>query len=186
MPTTNADTPCPGSTAALADPLTRILSDVHRLSGRLYCQVLTASLTTVLGVEYAFVARRSRGNDRAACTVAVAHRGGPIGKLVYPLDGTPCADTLASGVCRAPSGARERYPADTALGVMDVESYLGVLLAAERGGGEAGWLAVMDTRPMDDPASVECVLRTLAVRTAMELERVDLEDVLVGAMLTHR
>ena len=149
-------------------------------TGRDYLDALVRELTDSLGVAYAFVARRRRGEARTAEAVSLAHRGGPVGSLTFPLDGTPCDDVLEGGACVLARGAAAAYPRDPALGEMGVESYVGTLLSYD-GGRISGWLAVMDTAPMADPDAALAALRAAGARASVELERLDVEEILWAA-----
>jgi len=183
VPTPNA-LPVPGgSRRETADLGHALEAGIQELTGQRYLDALTAGLTARLGVACAFVAQRVRGQPDVANAVSVSHRGGPLGAMVYPLAGTPCGAMLADGVCRLDRDARHRYPQDRALVDMGVESYVGVLLTYD-GGRILGWLAVMDCEPMADGAAVETVLRMVAARTAVELERLEVERILHEAHRT--
>jgi hypothetical protein len=154
-----------GSVAADVD---RIRAALVHTNGLRHLHTLARVLTDVFDSAYAFVAERSPGDPELAQTVAVAHRGGPVGDLVYLIAGTPCSDVIRGGSCRLARGARYLYPTDRSLMEMDVESYVGVLLAAN-GGTSCGWLGVMDTRPRTDTHHIEAVLKAIAARTSIEL-----------------
>ena len=147
------------------------------LTGQAFIESLVVRLTDVLGVGYAFVAQRSRGNPALARTVAVAHKGGSVADLIYPLEGTPCGDVLAAGVCELAQAAQAAYPADPSLGHMGVESYVGVLLTCDRGR-PLGWLAVMHGAPLQDVRRITDLLLAIAPRTAAELQRMEIERIL--------
>ncbi len=161
--------------AAIAAQLDRVVGAVAPLTGRRFVDALVTRLADTLDSAYAFVAERCDDDPTCARTVAVANRHGPLGPLAYPLAGSPCDDVLAGGACWLDRAARERYPADRALGEMEVESYAGVLLSYD-GGQVLGWLAVMDIRPRADGARLEMLLRALAPRVSVELERMRDED----------
>jgi diguanylate cyclase (GGDEF)-like protein/PAS domain S-box-containing protein len=166
-------------TGALARDLAAVLEAVAPLTGERFIHALVARLTEVLGVAYAFVARREPAEATRARALAVAHRGGPIGPMIYPLAGTPCGTMLDTGRCSLSRAARETYPEDGALVDMGVESYVGTLLTYD-GGRVIGWLAVMHTRPLADDAirRIEAVLHNVGGRAAVELERLEVEAAL--------
>ena len=168
----------PPSPTALDD----IVASVAPLTGQQFVAALVVRLTEVLGVAYAFIAQRARGNPAIARTIAVADRGGPIGDLVYPLAGTPCGEVLDEGVCALSDSAQSVYPTDPALVDMQVEGYVGVLLVS--GGRPLGWLGIMDTKPIADVARLTELLRGLGPRASVELERMEVELVLMDAQRT--
>ncbi len=163
--------------AAIATELDQVVGAVAPLTGRRFLDGLVTCLADTLGVAYAFVAERCDDDPTCAHTIAVANRYGPLGPLAYPLAGSPCDDVLAGGSCVLDRAARERYPGDRALADMDVESYAGVLLSYN-GGQVLGWLAVMDVRPRADGVRLRMLLRALAPRVSVELERLRVEHAL--------
>ena len=48
--------------------------------------------------------------------------------LEWDLAGTPCDDVVRGNLCHHPTGVRLKFPADTALVKLGIESYLGVPL----------------------------------------------------------
>ena len=157
--------------------LETIVATLAPLAGKPFVEALVARLTDVLGVSYAFVAQRARGNPAIANTIAVAHKGGPVADLIYPLEGTPCGDVLTGGVCEMAEAVQAAFPGDAALVEMHVESYVGVLLTKD-GGGPLGWLAVMHGAPLADTRRITDLLMALGPRLAVELERMEIERVL--------
>jgi len=176
----NLNAATPDLVSGGSEVLAAIVESIQPLTGRLYLDALVSRLTEVLGVAYAFVGQRSRGRPDVAHTVSVAHGGGPIGALVYPLEGSPCNDILLGGSCVVAREAREAYPRDPSLVDMAVESYVGTLLSYD-GGRILGWFAVMHTEPIGNVAEVEAILRALGPRTSVEMERLEIESVLVEA-----
>ena len=155
-----------------------VLDPIAPLTAGRFLEALVAQLTEALGTTYAFVAERSRGNPDLARAIAVSHNGNIVSDLVYPLPGSPCGDVLAEGECALCRGVRQAYPRDVALADMGVEGYAGILLAGD-GGKPLGWLGVMHTEPLPGARSVVTLLRALAPRAALELERLTVERVIL-------
>jgi hypothetical protein len=156
-----------------------ILEPIAPLLAERFIEALVVRLTEVLGVSYAFVAERCRGNPDLARAIAVSHNGGMVSDLVYPLPGSPCGDVLADGECALCCGVRQAYPRDVPLAEMGIEGYAGTLLAGD-GGKPLGWLGVMHTGPLPTARAVVTLLRALAPRAALELERLTVERVLLA------
>ena len=183
-PNTNVAAPAAGSRFEVARSLELIQCAIAPMAGRRFLDALVSVLTTELGLAYAFVGHRSKGDPGVARTLTVAHGGRPVAELVYPLEGTPCAEVLAYGSCIVPCGARERYPDDPALVEMDVESYVGIRLSYD-GDRVQGWLAVMHNNQVAmDAGRIMAVLSGLAARTSVEMERLNVETVLADAHRT--
>ncbi|HXI33573.1 MAG TPA: bifunctional diguanylate cyclase/phosphodiesterase, partial [Gemmatimonadales bacterium] len=127
-------------------------------------------LTRALRVDYAFVAEMPDDAGTRARMVALHANGTLLTDVEYALGGTPCHEVVVDGMCVVSSGARHRYPADTLLSELEVESYLGAVIPAA-GGGQLGWVALMDRRPLAHSSEVEAILRLCAARAGAELER---------------
>ncbi len=177
MTHSNAVGGAPGSLAAStsATDADAVVGAVVSLSGKRFVDAVVQRLAEVLDIAYAFVAEIAPEDSTVARTIAVANREGPLGALVYPLAGTPCGDVVTGGCRVLARDARARYPDDAALTEMRVESYAGVLLTYD-GGRVLGWLGVMDTGAREDCARIELLLKTLAARVSVELERMRVED----------
>ncbi len=100
-----------------------------------------------------------------------------IANVEYDLPGTPCEDVVRGNLCHYPFGVSKKFPLDTALVEMGIESYLGVPLVASDGG-HLGHLCVFDTRPMPDEPRNMLVFRIFAARAGAELERLRMEGLL--------
>ena len=183
-PSTNVATPVAGSRLDVTRALELIQCATAPMAGRRFLDALVGVLTTELGLAYAFVGHRSKGDPAVARTLTVAHGGRPVADLAYPLKGTPCAEVLGYGSCIVPCGARARYPDDPALVEMTVESYVGIRLSYD-GGRVLGWLAVMHTDQVArDAGRIMAVLSGVAARTSLEMERLQVETVLADAHRT--
>ena len=100
-----------------------------------------------------------------------------IANVEYDLPGTPCEDVVRGNLCHYPVGVSKKFPLDTALAEMGIESYLGVPLVAANGG-HLGHLCVFDTEPMPDEPRNMLIFRIFAARAAAELERLRMEGLL--------
>ena len=84
---------------------------------------------------------------------------------------------VRGNLCHYPVGVSKKFPLDTALVEMGIESYLGVPLVASDGG-HLGHLCVFDTRPMPNEPRNMLVFRIFAARAGAELERLRMEGLL--------
>ncbi len=135
------------------------------------------SLAELYGTRYAFVSVYSDETHTRLQPLAFLDGGELIDASDYPVPGTPCEGVMTTDVELVTEGAWRRYPEDTLLKELGVESYLGAPLAGAEG--IRGVLAVMDTRALRPAVWSRSVLGTFASRIALELRRQDLEQVLL-------
>jgi len=157
--------------------LRRLLEGTARATGEEFFQSLVRNLALVAHAAYAFVAEVSPDRDRVR-TLAYWGHGRFLDNLEFPLEGTPCEDVVRGELCHHPSGVQARFPLDTALVEMRVESYLGVPLV-DGAGQVLGHVAVLDTRAMSPEPRRLSAFRIFAARAAAELERMRVERALV-------
>jgi len=103
-------------------------------------------------------------------TVAVCAKGMIVQNFKYNLVNTPCAGVVGRKMCVYPEGVQRLFPHDTLAAEMGVECYIGIPLF-DSAGEPLGLLVAMDTKPMQDTAISESMLKIFAVRAASELER---------------
>lgn len=90
--------------------------------------------------------------------------------FTFPIDLTPCAESLKYGRFYCESSVQEQFPTDLELVEMGAESYLGIALKDTQGK-EIGNLCILDRQPIHYPQRAENLLRVFAARAAAELER---------------
>jgi PAS domain S-box-containing protein len=147
--------------------LRRIARGVVSATGEEFFQRLVASLTEVLGVRVAYVARF--GADGLVRSVAVQEGAAPGEPFARPQDDTPCAEVWGSPgqVCFA---TRCDASCSTPGCWRGVRVHAGIALLDSRGE-PIGSLAVGHDAPFTDPGHVGNVLEIFATRAAAELER---------------
>jgi two-component system cell cycle sensor histidine kinase/response regulator CckA len=123
-----------------------------------------------LGVRHAFIGRFEGSPPERVATVAVWSDGKAVPNFTYELAGTPCSDALQRRICHFAEGVRERYPENTLLRDLAVESYTGAsILDAEHQ--PVGVLAVLDNQPRYQEEDLFSAVYLLSVRAGAELER---------------
>ena len=110
-------------------------------------------------------------------SLAYWQNGKLVDNIEFDLPGTPCEDVVRGNLCHYPVGVSKKFPLDTALVEMGIESYLGVPLVASDGG-HLGHLCVFDTKPMPNEPQNMLVFRIFAARAGAELERLRMEALL--------
>ena len=144
--------------------------------GESFLAALARYLGRNLAVDYVAVDKLSADSSRAE-TVALYAKGEIVPNLQYSLAGTPCANVMEGGLCSYPADVWRLFPEDTLLVEMGVESYIGLPLWDSLGK-VIGLIALMDSRPMHDTATLASTLQLVAARAAAELEREQSEQAL--------
>jgi PAS domain S-box-containing protein len=164
--------------------LRAILEGTARSTGEVFFQTLVRHLASALGVGFAFVAEFAGAPTRVR-TLAYWGRGRIQKNLEFELAGTPCEDVVRGGLCHHPQEVREQFPSDRLLVDLGIESYLGVPLL-DGDGRVLGHLAVFHQRPMPPEPRQLFIFRIFAVRAAVELERLRVEQELVESERRYR
>jgi formate hydrogenlyase transcriptional activator len=155
--------------------LRAIIEGTAHSTGEEFFQSLVRHLATAMGVSNALIAEFS-GPARVR-SLAYWQNGKLAANVEYDLPGTPCEDVIRGNLCHYPVGVSKKFPLDTALVEMGIESYLGVPLVASDGG-HLGHLCVFDTKPMPNEPRNMMVFRIFAARAGAELERLRMEALL--------
>lgn len=160
-----------------SDEFERIAKAISAETGPGFFRSLVYQLTTVLGIDFAFVAELRKGKVAMARTVAACDRGQFIPNFDYPLQGTPCEKVLEFGHCSFPAGVQRLFPHDADLRALEIESYIGVPLHDSRSE-RAGLLVLLHRAAVQNHERIESMLEIFAPRAAAELERKQAEEAL--------
>lgn len=142
------------------------------------------TLTHVLNVKYSFVGIFNRPLEQV--DVKALSKNSKIQKqFSYPLAGTPCLDVLYNGNLTVQRGIQDAYPNDRDLQDWKVDGYIGVALK-NKNSESIGHLAIMDTKPVENPEFLLGILKIYASRLGVELEKVLGERELVISETKYR
>lgn len=136
-------------------------------------------LAQLFSAKYAFIGVFADAEKTRIKTCGVWAGDRFVEDFEYGLEGTPCQDVLNLETELVGSGAAQKYPNDTLLIQMSIDSYFGTPLIAPDGT-MMGLTSVMDTKPMDPKSEFKSVLRIFAHRMAIELQRKQEADALQG------
>ena len=150
---------------------------VASATGASFFRALVAHLGRELRVQHVLVAWKTGEDPPEIESVAVWSAGELAPNVRGAMAGSPCELTLQGQATVFPEGVRQRFPACALLARLQAEAYVGVPLVT-REGDRLGVLAVLDSQPLADPASVREVLLRFVHRTAAELSRKREEDAL--------
>jgi PAS domain S-box-containing protein len=154
--------------------LERIAHAVSIEVGGAFFSSLVRHLAETLDMDYAMVGELIEpGRIR---TIANYGRGAILPNFEYDLAGTPCEDVVGRDTAIFSKGVAERFPSDTVLSEMGIESYIGTPLW-DSNSQPLGVLVVMGTQPLRHNVTIAHPLQTIfAVRAAAELQRKRADD----------
>ena len=155
----------------LRDHLSRaariLLTATAGATGRAFFEAMARSLAEALEVKFGLV-------GELVGSEVVETRGYWDGErfssMRYGLRGTPCEQVILTHSCHYPAGVALRFPDDTLLEELGIESYIGVPIHAYDGA-PLGILVGLHTAPTRFGADLEPLLCLFAMRAAAELER---------------
>ena len=141
-----------------------------------FFNALARYLAQGLGMDFCCI-DRLEGDGLNARTVAIWCDGGFQDNVTYALKDTPCGDVVDRAVCCFPASVSQFYPRDQVLQELRAESYVGTTVQ-NHVGRPIGLIAVIGRRRLEDPSLAEATLKTVAIRAAGEMERLDTESAL--------
>jgi PAS domain S-box-containing protein len=133
---------------------------------------LARYLSTILGVDGAFIATVAAERPNELQMLAFHLDGSVQENFTYPMTGTPCETVVGQCYRLYPERLAETFPLDGDFGRLGMQSYAGQPLNLPDGR-PLGLIAVVSRRPFDDSALVEATLRIFAVRVVAEIERAE-------------
>ncbi len=138
-------------------------------SGTRLLNALAKAAAELSGAKVALVATLNATLDHASVTASFPASFAAEGH-VYPLAGTPCADTAARGHCYVEGDARQRYPEDSRLQAHGFQAYAGRCLH-DAAGRPIGLLVVLGEQAFREPAALSSVLEIIATAAGTQLLR---------------
>jgi PAS domain S-box-containing protein len=149
--------------------------------GQAFFQLLAEHLAKALQVDYVFIGEFSKpapheagqqaGREKTVRSHVFLAKGKYAPAIQYPLVGSLCEHVVNAGFCAFPSQVQQQFPENQALQHFGVESYVGIALFGSDGR-ESGIVYVMHGGPIKDLVQTEHLLRIVAKRVEMELDRV--------------
>jgi len=132
---------------------------------------LVRHLASAMRVRCALIAECVEPDKTTVRTLAFWIGSSEGQNIEYALSGTPCEAVVLNAELRCyPLGVQSLFPADSCLGELDAESYMGAPLTDSHGL-VRGHLAILHDRPLVDRGRKEAILRVFAARAAAEMER---------------
>ncbi|MEJ7611466.1 MAG: ATP-binding protein [Ferruginibacter sp.] len=130
-------------------------------------------------LDYVFVGKlETKENDnRSILTIALNVFGKLAENITYDLPDGPCEQVIRGELYLYPEKCRDIFPKNKTLVQFDVEGYIGYPLYDETGKA-IGLIAVMHKKAIEDPETVSSILKIVAKRAEIELERIRYEELL--------
>lgn len=150
----------------------RLLStDLAALRDEEFFNAVVAKLAELLNCEFCLICRSDpEGPPEQFVTLAYFADGAIQPNFSYCITGTPCEQVVGGNSCIILHGVRERFPQDTFLLDHQIESYIGVPFLDSRGR-QVGHVAIMNRRPLENPETIETIIKLFAVSVVAEIER---------------
>ena len=135
-------------------------------------QTIVRQLALSHDMRYVFIASINSIDCTQADMIAFWSNGELTENISYSLKGTPCSTVLddEGEIDFYPDNIQHQFPDDHMLVKMEAESYIGVALLNHEGK-TIGLLSMVDDKPMPDHFYSLGLLKSLAVRASIELER---------------
>jgi PAS domain S-box-containing protein len=156
--------------------LRQILEGTSGRVGEEFLKSLVQQLALAVDAQYAFVTE-FLPELQSVRTLAFWAKDHFADNVQWRLAGTPCEDVIHGRLCHYAQGVSSRFPDDTGLVKLGIESFLGVPLQ-DTEGKALGHLAVFDARPMQSEPRRLFIFRIFAARAAAELQRLRAEQLL--------
>ena len=141
-----------------------------------FFEVLARYLSIILHMDFVCIDRLDKVGLTAR-TVAVWRDGHFEDNVTYALKGIPCGDVVGKTVCCFPANVCQFFPHDQVLKDLRAESYAGVTLWSHSGE-PIGLITVIGHQMLTNQSLVESILKLVAIRAAVELERLGTDEML--------
>lgn len=144
-----------------------------------FLRALSKFLGQLFEVDYVLINKYSIKEPNQTETVAVYSQKGFLPNMSYNLAYTPCENVIGSKLCSYPDNIQGKFPKDELLVQMNVNSYMGIPLWSSNGD-PIGLIAIMDSKPIENPKSIETILQIAAIKAAQEMEKMLFDNILLA------
>jgi len=127
-------------------------------------------------LDYVLIGRLEQDDsgDSFVQTIAMAAFGKLVENINYPLPHGPCEQVVHGKIYSYPHQCKSKFPKNQTLVQYNVEGYVGYPLT-DMAGKEIGLIALMHQKDIEDCETVTSILKIVAKRTEIELERINNE-----------
>lgn len=145
---------------------TSAISPQH--TGYAYLQELVCAISRTFGGAHTYIGRMVEPQRVQGVVYAI---GGALHEpMDYHLQGTPCENVVAAGLCAYPSGVQHLFPNDPELQTLGAECYIGAPLRDPLGR-VIGIAWIVHTKPVQPSDAVREIFQLFTTRAAHELLR---------------
>jgi len=132
------------------------------------------------GMDYVFVGKLEEAgkNEFSIQTIAITAFGKIAENTNYPLPKGPCEQVIRGTLFSYPEQCRDIFPNNSIITQFNIVGYIGYPLYDDQGAA-VGLIAVMHEKLIQDPETVSSILKIVAKRAEIELERIKQEELLV-------
>jgi len=153
-----------------------ILNIEQSLSGLDYLKALIRNMSTELGIKYIFVGHASESRPNIVQTDVIYMNGMLQPNFEYKLENTPCKIVMSGErVCIHEHSVCQKFPEDSLLEIMGIESYIGSPTLSANGD-LLGLLVLADDKPISNSDQLGPTIEFLAQRITAEYERFKIEQ----------
>lgn len=152
--------------------LTAVSYSVAATVGDTFFESLVQQFTEALNVDYAYISLIDQLEPPCMMkTLAICHQGKIVDNLEYQLQHTLCEEILERrSLCWHDRELAKRFPKVPIIAELNIESYAAIPILDHRHE-PLGVLAVMDTKPLNNPHLTESLLTIFSIRISTELQR---------------
>ncbi|MDX5417811.1 MAG: hypothetical protein LPK09_01245 [Hymenobacteraceae bacterium] len=129
-----------------------------------------AFITEYTGARYVLVGLLSKDNNHIS-TCSFLKDKEVLANITYALQHTPCDSVLTQKFCYYPFSVSENFPEDIELKQLKIESYLGSIFLSPESE-PMGLIALMDEKPLENPAFAEHLILVLSPAIEEELYKI--------------
>ncbi|MCK4840992.1 MAG: ABC transporter substrate-binding protein [Methylococcales bacterium] len=148
-------------------------------------RLIVRKLAISQNVSQALIAQIRPQNAKYIDTLAVWNNDKYIDNFSYRLAGTPCEKAISNGYYFSSRNIQKLFPGEHLLIKMDTQGYMGITLKDKRQN-VIGLLALIDSKPIEQKFETKTLLKSLATRAAIELERKKTEQSIELAALVYQ
>ena len=137
---------------------------------------LVSYISGLTHLDYVFVGMAETDSNHTVGiqTIAITAFGQLIDNIVFPVYDGPCEQVIRGNAFDCPELCRAVFPNDQTLNRLNVEGFVGYPLF-NTDGNPTGLIAVMHKKQIEEPHLISSILKIVAKRAEMELERIKQE-----------
>ncbi len=144
-------------------------------NGILFLNEICAFLSNELEVDYVLISKYDVNTPNLANSIVFYGNKTFLPNVAYKLENTPCDNVLNGNFCAYTDQLQIEFPKDDMLQELGVQSYAGTPLF-NSDSNPIGIIAIMHSKKIKDPKTIECVLKTVALKIEKILEQTFFES----------